>query len=221
MAKVGVLLSGCGVYDGSEIHEAVLTMLHLDKAGQEIVPLAPNILQSQVINHLTQEEIERENRDLLAEAARISRGDIQSLQEADTTNLDALILPGGAGAIKNLTNYAFLPDECKINPETKELIIAMVEEEKAVGGICIAPLVIARALADTDYTPKLTVGTECEEANYIEQELDAVHIEARADEIVVDEKLNLVTTPAYMLAESIAEANKGIEELVSVISNLI
>lgn len=221
MAKVGVLLSGCGVQDGSEIHEVVLTMLHLDKNGQEIIPIAPNILQSQVIDHLAGKEMERENRDVLVEAARIARGDIKTISELKTNKLDALILPGGAGAIKNLTNYALMPEECKINKQTQQLILEMIEKKRPVGAICIAPLVVARALIDTDYKPEVTVGYESEPANYIEEELNAVHIKAEVDEVVVDEELNLFTTPAYMLAESIGEVEQGINKLITRMIDLI
>jgi enhancing lycopene biosynthesis protein 2 len=221
MARIGVLLSGCGVYDGSEIHEAVLTMLNLDEAGQDIIPLAPNILQSQVINHLNQEEIERENRDLLVEASRITRGDITSLQEITVDDLDALILPGGTGAIKNLTNYAFMSDECKINPQTENLIVSMIKEGKPIGAICISPLVVARALMETDYKPKVTVGNKCESAKYIEENLGATHIEAGVNEVVVDEELKIVSTPAYMLAQSISEVNAGVKKLVESVLNLL
>ncbi|ADL13589.1 isoprenoid biosynthesis glyoxalase ElbB [Acetohalobium arabaticum] len=221
MAKVGVLLSGCGVQDGSEIHEAVLTMLHLDKNGQEIIPIAPNILQSQVIDHLTGDEMERENRDVLVEAARIARGDIRTIKAEVTDQLDGLILPGGAGAVKNLTNYALMPEECKINQQTEQLIIEMIETNRPVGAICIAPLVVARALADTDQQPKVTVGAASEPAKYIEDKLDAVHVEAAVDEVVVDDELKILTTPAYMLAESIAEAEEGIAKLVARMADLI
>ena len=220
MGKIGVLLSGCGVYDGSEIHEAVLTMLHLDQAGQEIVALGPNILQTEVINHLSQEEIKRENRDLLVEAARIARGDIQSLSKVDASSLDALILPGGAGATKNLTNYALMQDECKINREVKEIIVQMINDQKPIGAICISPLVVAKALADADYKPKLTVGIDCEAAQYIEK-LGAEHVETKVDEIVVDEELKIVTTPAYMLADSISEVDIGVKKLVDSVINLL
>ena len=219
--KTGVLLSGCGVYDGSEIHESVLTLLHLAKQGCEIEIIAPNILQAQVINHLTEDEIERENRDVLVEAARIARGDIQAVDKVDPAQLDALILPGGAGAIKNLTNYAFAEEECRINPQTKELIQTMVESKKPVGAICISPLVVAKALADTDYTPRLTVGSSASEAaQYIAKELAATHVEAAADEIVVDEELKLLSTPAYMLADSITEVDIGVAKLVEALLEL-
>ncbi|MBM7624038.1 isoprenoid biosynthesis glyoxalase ElbB [Sporohalobacter salinus] len=221
MAKIGVLLSGCGVEDGSEIHESVLTMLHLDKNGQEIIPIAPNILQSQVIDHLAGKEMERENRDVLVEAARIARGDIKTISEINIDRLDALILPGGAGAIKNLTNYALMPEKCKINEQTRQLIIEMIDSKQPVGAICISPLVVARALANTDYQPELTVGSKCEPAKYIEEELNAVHVEAEVDEVIVDEELKIITTPAYMLADSIGEVEKGIAKLVSKVVDLI
>ncbi|MGM0471136.1 MAG: isoprenoid biosynthesis glyoxalase ElbB [Bacillota bacterium] len=220
MAQVGVLLSGCGVSDGSEIHESVLTMLHLARRDQEIVAVAPDILQSEVIDHLTGEEIKRENRDVLVEAARIARGDIKSIAEIDSDQLDALIIPGGAGAIKNLTNYALTSGDCKINLQTKDLILQMIEENKPVGAICIAPLVVAKALATTKYRPQLTVGYECPQSKYIEEELGALHLERAVDEIVVDKELKLVTTPAYMLGESIAEVDAGIAALVDKVVEL-
>ena len=138
MAKVGVLLSGCGVFDGSEIHEAVLTLLTLDRAGAEIVCMAPNMDQAHVINHLTQ-EVMNEKRNVLVESARIARGEIKDLQEVQAPDIDALIIPGGFGAAKNLSDFAFKGTAATVHPEVERLLNDMVAAGKPVGAICIAP----------------------------------------------------------------------------------
>ena len=120
MAKIGVVLSGCGVNDGSEIHEAVITMLELDKAGAEMVLMAPNIDQLHVINHATGEEMD-DSRNVLIESARIARGNIEDIAVVTSDNIDALILPGGFGVAKNLSDYAMAGMECSINPDVLRL----------------------------------------------------------------------------------------------------
>ncbi|WP_246804763.1 isoprenoid biosynthesis glyoxalase ElbB [Desulfosarcina cetonica] len=135
--KVGVLLSGCGVFDGAEIHEAVLTLLYIDQLGAEAVCMAPNINQAQVINHLTQAETD-ETRNVLVESARIARGEIQNLAEVTADQIDALILPGGFGAAKNLSEFAFKGPQGAVNGQVKDLLLAMLAAGKPVGA-CASP----------------------------------------------------------------------------------
>ena len=215
--KVGILLSGCGVFDGSEIHEAVLTILFLDQAGAEITCMAPNIPQTQVINHLTQAEM-NESRNVLVESARIARGDIKDLKNVKAAELDALIVPGGFGSAKNLSDFAFKGSGGEVNPDVKRLIDDMVEANKPIGALCIAPATVGMALKDK--SPELTIGSDEATIGTL-RALGVKHTVCAVDEIVIDVKNKIVTTPAYMLGPGIKEVAKGIEKLVQQILSMI
>ena len=216
MAKIGVVLSGCGVNDGSEIHEAVITMLELDKAGAEMVLMAPNIDQLHVINHATGEEMD-DSRNVLIESARIARGNIEDIAVVTSDNIDALILPGGFGVAKNLSDYAMAGMECSINPDVLRLSRQVHNDGKPIGVICIAPAIMAKILArDTE----LTIGFDEQTASDIDA-MGAKHVLCPVDEIVVDKEKKVVSTPAYMEAKSIKEAASGIEKLVAEIFNMM
>ncbi len=216
MPKVGLVLSGCGVNDGSEIHEAVITMLELDKAGAEVVLMAPNIDQLHVINHATGEEMD-DSRNVLIESARISRGNIEDIAGVTSDNLDALIFPGGFGVSKNLSDYAMSGMECSVNPDVLRLSREVHNDQKPIGVICIAPAIMANILAgDT----KLTIGFDEQTAADIDA-MGAKHVLCPVDEIVIDKEKKVVSTPAYMEAKSIKEAASGIEKLVAEILSMI
>ncbi|MFP1462202.1 isoprenoid biosynthesis glyoxalase ElbB [Escherichia coli] len=209
MKKIGVILSGCGVYDGSEIHEAVLTLLAISTAAPSGL-LLPDKQQVDVINHLTGEAM-TETRNVLIEAARITRGEIRPLAQADAAELDALIVPGGFGAAKNLSNFASLGSQCTVDRELKVLAQAMHQAGKPLGFMCIAPAMLPKIF---DFPLRLTIGTDIDTAEVLE-EMGAEHVPCPVDDIVVDEDNKIVTTPAYMLAQNIAEAASGIDKLVS------
>ena len=216
MPKVGLVLSGCGVNDGSEIHEAVITMLELDKAGAEMVLMAPNIDQLHVINHATGEEMD-DSRNVLIESARISRGNIEDIAGVTSDNLDALILPGGFGVSKNLSDYAMSGMECSVNPDVLRLSREVHNDQKPIGVICISPAIMAKILAgDTE----LTIGFDEQTAADIDA-MGAKHVLCPVDEIVIEKEKKLVSTPAYMEAKSIKEAASGIEKLVAEILSMI
>jgi enhancing lycopene biosynthesis protein 2 len=208
--KVGVLLAGCGVYDGSEIHEAVLTLYFLARAGAQIVCTAPNADQLHVIDHLTQQET-GETRNVLVESARIARGEIRDLADIGVEDIDALIIPGGFGAAKNLSNFAVKGPEAEVHPEVTRILSEMTEAGKPVGAICIAPATLTRAIADRG--PEVTIGTDMGTAAAIES-MGGRHVRCSVDEIHVDEKNRIVTTPAYMVGPGIADVASGIEKLV-------
>lgn len=220
MAKrVAVVLSGCGVFDGSEIHEAVLTLLALDNHGAEIICCAPNVEQRDVINHASGQPM-NEKRNVLVEAARIARGKIEDLAKITSSSADALILPGGFGAAKNLCSYAGDGVNASVNPEVQRVILDFVRAGKPVGAICIAPVVVAAALRNVaDVTPTLTIGTDPKTAEDL-RALGAEHVECSARDIVVDRRNKIVTTPAYMLAKGPAELYIGVEKLVKEILDL-
>ncbi|HEE9789993.1 TPA: isoprenoid biosynthesis glyoxalase ElbB [Enterobacter soli] len=209
MKKIGVVLSGCGVYDGSEIHESVITLLALARRGAEVICFAPDKNQVDVVNHLTGEAMP-ETRNVLIEAARIARGDIHPLARANAAELDALIVPGGFGAAKNLSTFAAQGSECLIDRDLSELAQAMYSAGKPLGFICIAPAMLPKIF---DFPLRLTIGTDIDTAEVIE-DMGGEHVPCPVDDIVVDEDNKIVTTPAYMLAQNIAEAAAGIEKLV-------
>ena len=215
--KVGVLLSGCGVFDGTEIHEAVLTLLALDRAGARICCVAPDMDQMHVINHLTQQET-GEKRNVLAESARIARGEVQDLATVKAADLDALIIPGGFGAAKNLSDFAVKGPEAMVHPEVKRIIREMNGAGKPVGAICIAPATLTQALADK--TPSVTIGSDMATARAIAA-MGGTHKDLTVTDICVDEKNRLVTTPAYMLGPGIKEVAIGIEKLVNQVMTMI
>jgi enhancing lycopene biosynthesis protein 2 len=208
---VGVILSGCGVYDGAEIHEAVITMLALDRAGVTIRCMAPNVQQMHVVNHLTGEMPASESRNVLVEAARIARGKIEDLATVSIESLDALILPGGFGAAKNLCDFAVKGADCTVHADVARVVRGVHAAKKPIGAICIAPALIAKLLGDEK--PHVTIGSDKKTAEAIEQ-MGACHKACGVEGTVVDAKHKLVTTPAYMLANSISEAAAGIEKLV-------
>ncbi len=210
--KIGVLLSGCGVNDGSEIHETVITMLALDRADIETHLMAPNIDQMHVINHYTGQEMD-EFRNVLVESARIARGDIKDMAEVTGGDLDALIIPGGFGVAKNLSDYAMSGAECSINPDVYRLVSEMVLLKKPIGAICIAPAMMAKILAEQNRSATMTIGKDKSTAKDI-QAMGSTHKECPVEEMVIDEENNIVTTPAYMDAKNISEAAEGIEKLV-------
>ncbi|MGN8139625.1 isoprenoid biosynthesis glyoxalase ElbB [Pseudomonas sp. 22105] len=207
--KVAVILSGCGVYDGAEVHESVITLLRLDQRGAQVQCFAPNIAQLHVINHLTGEEMP-ESRNVLVESARIARGNVKDLREADVEDFDALIVPGGFGAAKNLSNFAIEGAGCSVQPQVLALAEAFAEAGKPVGLICISP-----ALAAKIYGPGVTctIGNDADTAAAMNK-MGATHEDCAVTDIVEDKARKLVTTPAYMLAQTISEAASGINKLV-------
>lgn len=217
MAKIAVVLSGCGVYDGAEIYESVLTLMRLEQQQADVQVFAPDIQQLHVINHLTGEVVEGQTRNVLEEAARIVRGDIQPLSKASASDFDALIIPGGFGAAKNLSNFALAGSELVVNAELLTFAKAMREANKPIGLICIAPTMSA-AICGEDV--QCTIGNDADTAQAI-SETGAQHINCAVNEICVDDKRKLVTTPAYMLAGSINQAAEGIFNLVDKVLDLV
>ena len=210
MKRVGVVLSGCGVFDGSEIHEAVLTLLALSRAGAQAVCLAPDREQTQVIDHRSGEVV-AERRNMLAEAARIARGEVTPLAQVDASQLDALIVPGGFGAAKNLSSLASDGAACWVDSDLQRLVRELHQAGKPLGFICIAPALLPKLLGAT---VRVTIGNDAGTAAAIKA-MGGQHVACPVDEIVVDTAQRVVTTPAYMLAGSIAEAAQGIDKLVA------
>ncbi|MDQ1088977.1 isoprenoid biosynthesis glyoxalase ElbB [Siphonobacter sp. SORGH_AS_1065] len=227
MKKIGVILHGSGVYDGTEIHEATLALLAIKELGADYQCYAPNMVQHHVINHLTGEEMS-EQRNVLVESARIARGAVKDLKELNLEELDGLLIPGGFGAAKNLSNWAFNGPAAEVLPEVKELILKAVQNKVAIASLCVSPVVIAKALEGSEYHPLLTLGTTEEASPYdisgfaggIES-VGSQHALAGIDEVIVDEKLKIVTAPCYMMETDIVGIRKNTQRAVQKLLEII
>lgn len=213
--KVAVILSGCGVYDGAEIHESVITLLRLDQRGAEVQCFAPNIAQMHVVDHYTGDET-NETRNVLVESARIACGNIKDVRELHAADFDALIVPGGFGVAKNLSDFAVSGANCSVQPDVLKAAQGFAAAGKPVGLACIAPVLAAKIFGTG---VNCTIGTDVDTAAAMTQ-MGAVHHECEVDEIVEDRQHKLVTTPAYMLAGSISQAASGLNKLVDRILEL-
>ncbi|GGH90306.1 isoprenoid biosynthesis glyoxalase ElbB [Pseudomonas fluvialis] len=207
--KVAVILSGCGVYDGAEIHESVITLLRLDQRGAQVQCFAPNVPQLHVVDHYSGDEMDQQ-RNVLVEAARIARGNIKDVRELHVGEFDALIMPGGFGVAKNLSDFAISGVHCQVQADVQAAVQAFAKAGKPVGLICIAPALTAKLFGPG---VTCTIGNDHDTAAAIAQ-MGAVHQECPVDEIVEDSTHKLVSTPAYMLAQSISQAAAGINKLV-------
>ena len=219
MATIGVCLSGCGVNDGAEIHESVITSLALDRAGANIIYTAPNVIQTKVVDHYSGNDM-NEQRNVLVESARIARGEITDLAKLRADDMDGLIFPGGFGAALNLCDFALKGADCDIHSEVNRIIGEMLTANKPLGFICIAPVLFARAAKNADKSSKVTIGNDQGTADQIEK-LGSQHAICTVDDFIVDEENKIVSTPAYMLANRISETAEGIEKLITKVIELI
>ena len=220
MNKVGVVLSGCGHQDGSEIHEAVFTLHALEKAGAEAIIMAPDMDQFHVINHLNGNEDLTESRNILVESARIARGKVVDVASVSGHQLDALIFPGGTGMAKNIFDYSMAGINCTVISDVQRLVVEILEADKPLGAICIAPVMVAKVLEFLGRTGTVTGGFNVEINNDIKA-MGINTIEVGAEEIVVDKENKIVTTPAYVEAKSMNESFMGIEKLVNKVLDMI
>lgn len=213
MKQVAVILSGSGVFDGAELHEAVLTLLAIEQEGASYQCFAPDVEQLHVINHLTGEVAEGETRNVLVESARIARGNIKPIAECDVNAFDVLILPGGFGAAKNLCTFAVDGKNCAFNEDVLNVCEAFARAKKPAAYACIAPALAAKVYGNQT---KMTIGSDKDTAEGLNA-LGACHVDCAVDEVVVDNDAKLVTTPAYMMANSISEAHASISKMVSTV----
>ena len=220
MNKVGVVLSGCGHQDGSEIHEAVFTLHALEKAGAEAIIMAPDMDQFHVINHLNGNEDLSESRNILVESARIARGKVVDVTSVSGHQLDALIFPGGTGMAKNIFDYSMAGINCTVISDVQRLVVEILEADKPLGAICIAPVMVAKVLEYLGRTGTVTGGFNVEINNDIKA-MGINTMEVGAEEIVIDKENKIVTTPAYVEAKSMNESFTGIEKLVNKVLDMI
>jgi len=218
--KIGILLSGCGVYDGSEIQEAVLAMLAVKEAGHEYVCISVDQPQHHVMNHLTGEEMP-EQRNMMVESARIARGDVKAIGTVHPADIDAVILPGGFGAAKNFTKWAFDGPDAEILPEVKLFLVNMANVGKPICALCVSPVVVAKALEGSSIHPQLTLGTSHEKSPYdinsFHQGLEktgAEFAEKGILELNIDRGNRIVSAPCYMLETDILSVRNNIKAAV-------
>jgi enhancing lycopene biosynthesis protein 2 len=213
--KIAVILSGCGVYDGAEIQESVFTLWAIEKAGAKYEIFAPDMDQHHVVNHLNGDEMD-ETRNVLVEAARIARGTIRPLNSFKASGFDALILPGGFGAAKNLSTFALEGTDCSVYPEVEKAILEMHEAGKPIGALCISPVILAKVLDDVE----ITIGSDVGTAKAIRQ-MGATHVNTTHGEVVTDTKRKIATTPCYMLDATITQIAEGAQNVVNTVVKMM
>ncbi|MCD6331719.1 MAG: isoprenoid biosynthesis glyoxalase ElbB [Bacteroidales bacterium] len=206
--KFAVVLSGCGVNDGSEIHEATMTLLAIHRVDAEYEVFAPDMMQYHVINHLTGEEM-NESRNVLVESARIARGKIKPLKSFRAESFDGLIFPGGFGAAKNLSTFAFEGEQMTVHPDVEKAVLSMHQAGKPIGALCISPVILAKVLAGV----KVTIGQDPATATAI-QSLGGIHKATNHREVVIDKANKIVTNPCYMLDANLVDIAEGAENTV-------
>lgn len=224
--KIGVLLSGCGVYDGAEIQEAVLTLLSIDEIGAEAVCISVNRNQHHVINHITGEEMD-ESRNMMLESARIARGKIRAISEIDPVDIDALVIPGGFGSAKNFTSWAFEGPDGTILPEVKLLLVNLINVGKPIAALCVSPVVLAKALEGSIVSGRMTIGSDQEASPYdissFTAGLEKTGMQTTMKtvrEIFVDQENKIVTAPCYMMEASITDIRKNIRSAIEALRDL-
>ncbi|MFN8241885.1 MAG: isoprenoid biosynthesis glyoxalase ElbB [Bacteroidales bacterium] len=213
--KFAVILSGCGVYDGAEIHEAVLTLLAIARNGCSYQIFAPNVMQHHVVNHATG-EVMSESRNVLVEAARIARGKIKALVEYSATDFDAIIFPGGFGVAKNLCSYAVDGTDMRVDRVVEKAIKETYAAGKPIGALCISPVLIARVLGKIE----VTIGNESSTAADIAR-LGGTHITTGKGEVIIDKKNKIVSSPCYMLDSGITDIADGADKTIKAIIDII
>ena len=208
MKNFAIILAGCGVYDGAEIHEAVMAMYAVMKNGAEYQLFAPDIAQHHVVNHLTGAEMP-ETRNVLVESARIARGKIKPLTDLDMRSFDALLFPGGFGVAKNLCSFAFKGADCEVHPQVSKVVREAVSLRKPVGALCISPVILAKVLGDVE----ITIGSDTGAAAAVEK-MGAKHRNTSHGQVVTDTRHKVFTTPCYMLDATILQIAEGADNIV-------
>lgn len=209
---IGIILSGCGYLDGSEINEVVLTQLALDRYGINYKGISLNKVSHDIVCHLTGKK-ENINRNILQESARILRGNVVNIEEVNIDDYDGFIIPGGFGSAKNLCSFAIDKDSYTVEQNIYNFIKEAIFLKKSLGFMCISPVIIPLLYPNG---VKMTIGSD-EEIARVVTNLGAEHIVCKVDEICYDKRYNVISTPAYMVDESIYKVSKGIDRLVKVL----
>lgn len=225
--NIGVLLSGCGVYDGAEIQETVLTLLAIEELGAQAICISIDENQHHVINHMTGEEM-HESRNMMIEAARISRGVIREISSIQPSEIDALVIPGGFGSAKSFSNWAFEGPSGNIHPKVKLLLVNLINIGKPIAALCVSPILVAKALQDSGIKANLTIGTDIEKSPYdikafnsgIES-VGAITQMKSIREIQIDKENKIVTAPCYMMDANIKEIRENIQDAIEALYSLV
>jgi enhancing lycopene biosynthesis protein 2 len=225
--KIGVLISGCGVYDGAEIQEVVLTMLAIQEIGAHAVCIGLNEPQHHVVNHLTGEEMQ-DQRNMMVEAARITRGKIIDISEVEPADIDGLVIPGGFGSAKNFTDWAFKGAGSSIHPKVKLMVVNLVNIGKPIAALCVSPVVVAKSLEGSNLRTRVTIGTDKESSPYSISDFVS-GLESTGTEVVmktireieIDEANKIITAPCYMMDANIVEVRKNIRKAIEALRDLI
>lgn len=225
--KIGVLLSGCGVYDGAEIQEAVFTLLAIEEVGAEAVCISVNKDQHHVVNHLTGEEM-NESRNMLVESARIARGNVVDISTITPADIDALVIPGGFGSAKNFTKWAFAGPEGEILPEVKLLLVNLVNVGRPIAALCVSPVVVAKSFEGSTVKPFMTIGSNASPSPY---DIDGFSsglaaagsstIMKTKSEINVDRENKIVTAPCYMMETDLVTLRNNIKDALEALAELM
>jgi len=225
--NIAVLLHGSGVYDGTEIQEAVFSLLAIAEAGASYQCIAPNVNQHHVLNHLDGSEM-KESRNVLIESARIARGDVLDLAEISVIDYDALVMPGGFGTAKNISKWAFEGPDGPILPEVQNLIREFVSQAKPIAALCMSPTTIAKALQGSGFAAKLSVGSTVEASPYdiaaISTGMESIGMQAESKtvaELSIDQELKIICAPCYMMEASILEVQANIKQAVDAMFSLM
>ncbi len=223
--KIGVLLSGCGVYDGAEIQEAVLTLLEIERIGAEAVCIGIDDYQHHVVNHLTG-EVQNQQRNMLEEAARIARGNIVDISKVVPADIDALVIPGGFGSAKNFSDWAFKGPEGTLRPDVKLLLVNLYNVGKPIVALCVSPILLALALPETSL--QLTLGHTADPSPYQIQDfndgisaLGATAANIKLGEVLVDTQNRIITAPCYMMEASILQIQENIQSALKALIQLL
>lgn len=225
--KIGLLLSGCGVYDGAEIQESVFSMLAIEEMNAEVVCIGINKNQHHVVNHINGEEM-NESRNMLVESARIARGAVTDISKITPSDIDALVIPGGFGSAKNFTTWAFAGPDGTILPEVKLLLVNMHNVGKPIAALCVSPVVLAKAFEDIDINLNMTIGTSESSSPYDIQSFNdglvakGVKVEMKdLGDLLVDQNNRIVTAPCYMMDASVLEIRNNIKKALKALVDLI
>lgn len=226
MKKIGLLLSGCGVYDGAEIQESIFAMTAIAEMGWGIVPIGIDKAQHHVVNHIDGSEMP-ESRNMLIEAARITRGNIIEISKIEPADLDALVIPGGFGSAKNFTTWAFDGANSSILPEVKLLLVNLINVGKPIVALCVSPVVVAKALQDSSLHATMSLGSTTEKSPYTIQDfhagIESIGVkssEKTIKEIEVDKDLRIITAPCYMMDATILEIRDNVKQAIEALNHL-
>lgn len=131
MLRIGLLLSGCGTLDGSDPTQVVLWRLVAVRRGHLVIPVAPDVEQHDVVG--PRGPVPGATRRVHDEARRLTAGLIENVDEVQPDEIDALVVPGGMGAVKTLCDAAVSePVRCLEGPA--RLARALI----ARGGVVVA-----------------------------------------------------------------------------------